>query len=330
MEYTGDPYDECTSAHVLECKWSAVASGYIEDDYIKYFGSGTKRGPLLNMRMFTIERISAISVHFLRIKAIRWAVTAFADSFKDDALQFVNLGCGFDTLALWILQNYKTFTCFELDLPARLEKKAAIMRRAKSIMELISEEECKDAATIVPVDLTALDDIGEILKEFGYCPDKPTLFLSECCLVYLDVMKSNEIIRTASAICNRPSCFVYWEQELGTELVATSTYPTIESQMKRYENLGWEKVSIMDMNAMYNKMKLECLDGIEEMVIVCGHFVIGVCATEADTFTELFKKMDQKDKPKKVKGYTTEEVLQMIKNGTVSQMKPAPLSTEWL
>lgn len=122
--------------------------------------------------------------------------------------------------------------------------------------------------------------------------------------------------------------------------MATSTYPTIESQMKRYENLGWEKVSIMDMNAMYNKMvsdeekqrikKLECLDGIEEMVIVCGHFVIGVCATEADTFTELFKKMDQKDKPKKVKGYTTEEVLQMIKNGTVSQMKPAPLSTEWL
>lgn len=345
----GDAVD--TSDHVLGCKWSAVAAGYIEDEFIKYFDTGTRRGPLLNM------------LHFIRMKAVRMVVSSFMDQFPDEPVQFVNFGCGFDTIAFWIIKQYKNVTCFELDLPEQLEKKTSFIKRAEPIMSLLSDYEegylpliVTNRYKMVPADFNNLDGVNSLISSYKLSREQPTLFLSECALVYLDVEKSNDVIQFASTMSNAPSCFVYWEQartddkfgklllqrfkDLGSELFVSTSYPTIESQMRRYKDLGWKEVSIMDMNTFYNSLisddekkrikKLECLDEVEEMVMVCSHFVIGVCATQPERCKILFDIVTERPTKRTVRSYTTEEVREMIRKGTVWQMEPASLNTGWL
>ncbi|KAK1932744.1 hypothetical protein X943_000609 [Babesia divergens] len=362
----GDAVD--TSDHALGCKWYRSSSiehtfaGYIEDEFIKYFGTGTRRGPLLNMRTFdSFEMQIVLPVHFIRMKAVRMVVSSFMDQFPDEPVQFVNFGCGFDTIAFWIIKQYKNVTCFELDLPEQLEKKTSFIKRAEPIMSLLSDYE---------EDFNNMDGVNSLISSYKLSREQPTLFLSECALVYLDVEKSNDVIQFASTMSNAPSCFVYWEQartddkfgklllqrfkDLGSELFVSTSYPTIESQMRRYKDLGWKAVSIMDMNTFYNSLisddekkrikvcdyrlhamfinfqKLECLDEVEEMVMVCSHFVIGVCATQPERCKILFDIVTERPTKRTVRSYTTEEVREMIRKGTVWQMEPASLNTGWL
>ncbi|CDR96568.1 LEUCINE CARBOXYL METHYLTRANSFERASE, putative [Babesia bigemina] len=352
-----DAFD--TSRHAVGCKWSAVQAGYVEDSYIGYFTDGKKHGPIHNM------------LHFLRINAIRQAISAFIEQFPDENVQLVNLGCGFDTLAFWVLQHYPKATCFDVDKPRQLKAKAALIRKAYPVMELLQEfdgdgDKIIDAKRykMVPADLNNITEIEMLVSNYNFARDQPTVFLSECSLVYLDVEKSNKIIKFASSVSSGPSCFVYWEPEFGSELHGSIAYPTIESQIKRswnetdcekkanyihddaetlmhrYTELGWEKVAIMDMNTLYNVLitdeekrrlrKLECLDEVEEIVIVCQHYVVGVCGTKPERMSKLFDTFTQTDAAKTIRTYTTEEVREMIRSGTLSEMQPASLSTGWL
>ncbi|GBE59376.1 hypothetical protein BOVATA_008690 [Babesia ovata] len=358
-----------TSHHAVECKWSrsAVQAGYVEDAYIRYFTEGKKHGPIHNM------------LHFLRITAIRRAVTTFIEQFPEEDVQLVNLGCGFDTLAFWVLQQYPNATCFEADKPEQLQAKATMIRNASPVMQLLKDYEDDGEEFIVakrykmvPADLNNIAEIETLVPKYGFSRDcsQPTLFLSEFSLVYLGVENSNEIIKFANKLCNRPSCFVYWEptriedkfgqlmleryREFGSELHGSIAYPTIESQIKRYTELGWQKVAIMDMNTLYNALitdeekkrvkvgvnigvtassalqKLECLDEVEEIVIVCQHYVIGICGNQPEKLSKLFGTFTQTEANKTIRTYTTEEVREMIRSGTLSEMQPAPLNTGWL
>ncbi|GFE52954.1 hypothetical protein BaOVIS_003580 [Babesia ovis] len=334
---TSDELDESldTSDHVLRSKWSCVQAGYVKDDFIEYIVKGKNRGPLHNI------------LHFLRISSIRLALKAFVDQFPEEDVQIVNFGCGFDTISLWILQHYRNVTCFDVDTPELLAKKARLMRKAEPIMRLFpayrdlgNEYIITQRYKMVPVDLNRIEEVETLVSKYKLRNDQPTLFLSEFALVYLPIDGSNKIIQFANQLSTRPCCFVYWEQEMGNELHGSSAYQTIDSQIKRYTELGWEKVCIMDMNTLYNVLitddekrrirKLECLDEIEEVAIVCRHYVIGICGKQADELPMIFD-LFAKHRPKDVaKTYTTEEVRAMIKSGTLSQMHPALLNTDWL
>ncbi|ORM41064.1 60S ribosomal protein L10a [Babesia sp. Xinjiang] len=234
-----------TSGHVLRCKWSSVQAGYVKDDFIQYMVTGENQGPVHNI------------LHFLRITSVRFAISAFVRQFPDEDLQIVNFGCGFDTVAFWVLQHYRNATCFELDLPEQLEKKAKLMKNAEPIMRLLSDYE---------------DDGGTLIVT----------------LRYKMVGRYQESDTTGSQLSSRPSCFVFWEQ------------------------------------------KLECLDEVEEIVIVCRHHILGVCATQPEKLSSVFDLFTQKETKFAKRTYTTEEVRAMIKSGDISQMQPAPLRTDWL
>uniref|UniRef100_A7AMU6 [phosphatase 2A protein]-leucine-carboxy methyltransferase n=1 Tax=Babesia bovis TaxID=5865 RepID=A7AMU6_BABBO len=159
-----DDLDESldTSEHALRFKWSAVNAGYVQDDFINYFVTDRNRGPSYNI------------IHFLRIASVRLAIQTFIEQFPNEKVQVVNLGCGFDTIALWILQQYKHVTCFDIDLPNLLQRKAQMMRNAEEIMNLFLgyndiEEEyiVTENYKMVPIDLNNIEELETLPNKYG-------------------------------------------------------------------------------------------------------------------------------------------------------------------
>ena len=97
----------------------------------------------------------------------------------------------------------------------------------------------------------------------------PTLFLSECVLIYLSATHSDAIIEWVAqhfATCS----FVSYEQinphdafgkvmvknmqARGLTLQGIETYPTIDSLRARYTAAGWQAVVVADMKEAYDKV----------------------------------------------------------------------------
>jgi tRNA wybutosine-synthesizing protein 4 len=144
-------------------------------------------------------------------------------------------------------------------------------------------------------------ELADAMVAAGFREDIPTLFLSECVLVYMQAMHGDSIIKwCASAVSSAPSAMIVYEQfnpndpfgtvmvenlmQRGCPLLSIFDYPTLESQRDRYLQRGWEQCWMANMNEVYSKYldekdverihKLEMMDEFEEWHLIQAHYFI--------------------------------------------------------
>lgn len=140
-------------------------------------------------------------------------------------------------------------------------------------------------------------------------PSVPTLFLSECVLVYLEPEESCAIIAFAAQSFPR-SVFVTYEQirphdafgaimarnlaERGYTLRGLNAFPDLAAQKKRYRELGFRWSCCWDLNDCYYRLlptdevkrteRLELFDEVEEWHLMSAHYCIAVAVNELPGF----------------------------------------------
>ncbi|PRP82504.1 leucine carboxyl methyltransferase 1-like [Planoprotostelium fungivorum] len=268
-----------TNDDATTCKYSCVQKGYWTDPYVLFFCKETiKRPPLINRGYYSrVAVINALMREFLKSNG--------------EHKQLVILGAGFDTTYFQLKKanaiepedesaGYKRFDIYEVDLPEVVHKKRMIINKQAELKNLISTEwdtQVRSDANglhspnyhLMSVDLHSVQKLNDTLVQAGINKSLPTMFISECVLVYLKPEYSDEIVRW-SAREFPTSGFATYEQirpndpfgmvmmdnleKRGCPLLGARAYPTLDSQMKRYVSLGWKSCEALDMLDIYNRI----------------------------------------------------------------------------
>jgi tRNA wybutosine-synthesizing protein 4 len=360
-DITQPEQDACvrsTAADAILSKCSAVNKGYFDDPYVHFFAptKGVKRAPLINRG------------YYARFKAVDTIIRRFLSVQNGQKKhQIVVLGAGVDTLFFRLAtgdanSNNNNITIFDLDFEQVCKKKIDIVRKTKELAELAKEnpnfvnelkEGQSDAAAIgthgehdnynnatefhgknyhiVPADLRNIDLVEKQLIRCGIDFNVPTLFLSECVLIYMHHEHSNDVIKFAGKKFPT-SVFVTYEQILpntrfgsvmvnnikrrGCPLQSIHQYPNCISLKNRYEKLGYRMANVLDMNQVYYQyldpkdvsriQRLELFDELEEWHLIQGHYSIAVAINDlvdCHNSTELYDdEQNLKPKVKEIRG----------------------------
>lgn len=257
---------------------------------------------------------------FVRTFALDTLVRSFiqAQTSKDHK-QIVSLGAGSDTRYFTLHQEGLTekLRYFELDFAEITAKKAAAIKKNRPLAESLGEEVriirggsglASPSYTLLPTDLRNLQEMWTELKEHGFDPSLPTLFLSECVLIYLDVKESDAIIQHVAQECTAETMFLIYEQirpndafgktmlqnlrNRNIELKSLSRYPDPEALESRFFAMGYGTARAYDIHEAENLLpkdelsrisQLEMLDEIEEWTLLAQHYCIAWAAKNAQT-----------------------------------------------
>ena len=277
-------------------KSSAVNKNYIQDEFIKYFVKRpTLCSPVINRG--TYLRTSAVSHYTLE----------FLNKYQNQC-QIVSLGAGYDTRYFLLKKQGKApLKYFEVDLIQVTSKKAMTIAKNAALKELIGDFKLGLGGSelygsdyfLVSGDLKQFDSVESHLQELGLDKSIPTLFISECFLIYLTRQESDHILRQIQ-LHFKDACMLVYEQILPSDafgsmmirnlaerditLYSIHDFPDLDSQKKRYLDLGWKNVDAFDLNLFWNTFidkieqsrvkKCEFLDEIEEYTLFGSHYFI--------------------------------------------------------
>ncbi|KAJ3331960.1 hypothetical protein HDU76_001688 [Blyttiomyces sp. JEL0837] len=263
-------------------------------------GSGTRRPPIINRGTFA------------RWAAIHSLVTRFLNGGDGDSgkKQIVALGAGSDT-RFFLLKNENLAPCkyFEIDFPEITAKKARSISKAKALTNLIGEYKIGGGGTelhssqynLIGGDLRKWEtDIVPKLKSLGFSESLPTMYISECVLVYLPPESSKSIL-TWCANATRSSFFLTYEQihpddAFGKVMIENlklrniylpglESTPTLDSHKSRYVECGFNGgTGAIDILDFYDRVldheerdrvaKLEIFDEVEEWRMFGKHYCV--------------------------------------------------------
>lgn len=212
----GDESVQRTNDDASQCKRSAVSLGYWSDPYLSAFVSKSgligepRKTPEIHLGYFT--RVQAIWQ--LLIKTI----DHISSQQSDQKYQVVNIGAGFDTL-FWRLTDHleqisndvdNLVSFVDIDLPEVTARKCMSVRRSKLLLAKVAgdgNEEIKFSRSdlhgvkyhIIAANFTDLDVLQAKLSECsGFDFALPTIFISECVLVYIEPVKTASFLSWAS------------------------------------------------------------------------------------------------------------------------------------
>ncbi|KAF1325786.1 Leucine carboxyl methyltransferase, partial [Globisporangium splendens] len=264
-----------TASDASLCKLSASALGYYKDPYIQYFvKSPSRRMPIINRG------------YYARVAAVETLVTKFlAAETEKKKKQVVILGAGLDTMFFRLKEAGQLQQCeyFELDFPDVTMQKVMIIKRRKPLANLVglaTNEEFIAAVSsgyaelnapgyhLLPCDLRDINATKQKLEAAGIDQSAPTLFISECVLIYMDAQYSTQLIAWSAEFFEDVS-YVLYEQILpddafgrvmmanikarGCDLISIRDFPTLEAQIERFRVHHFEAVQAWDMNQIYYK-----------------------------------------------------------------------------
>jgi tRNA wybutosine-synthesizing protein 4 len=302
-----------TNDDAAASKLSAIRLGYWRDDFLHHFvRAPTRRPPLFNRGYYT--RVAAI--HNLLQQFLKAGGTQLPK-------QVVVLGAGFDTTYFQkksegLFQDSTTF--FELDFAEVVKRKSAIIMSNRELLGLLGDESSISMTHdglhaknyhLVAADLRAIGDVNKALEAAGLDKGIPTLFLSECVLIYMNDEHSSAVIRWAATF--QRAVFVTYEQilpddafgrmmlknleERNVHLHGLRSRPDIETQRRAYLGLDWEEVQVEDMNKISASLlgreeltrlnRIEMFDEIEEWRLTQAHYCI-VLATKDTSKSSLW------------------------------------------
>ncbi|CAG0913732.1 unnamed protein product [Notodromas monacha] len=262
------------------CKRSAVDMGYWKDEALASLVlSKTRKTPEINRGYFSrVASIYRLVEKFLRMSG---------------KCQIVNLGAGFDTLFWRLKADGHHLDCYvEIDVSPVTSKKIAKIRNSKALLTGIVSGESGDDIEfnvsdlhsqhfhIVSADLSNTLQVEAKLKKCGVNYGLPTLFLSECVLVYLDTPSSDSLLKWITS--SFESCFfVNYEQvnlddkfgavmvrnlhSCGCVLAGIDSCKDKPSQTLRFLNSGCTGAHIWTLNEVYDGLPREDIERIERL-----------------------------------------------------------------
>ncbi|CAM4709311.1 unnamed protein product [Leuciscus chuanchicus] len=193
---TADEAVRATCDDASICKRFATSKGYWTDLYAQYFVRqvGERKAPEINRG------------YYGRVKGVNLLLDAFLEKTQCDC-QVVNLGAGLDT-TFWRLkdENIMPKKFFEVDFPTIVARKIHHIKTkpplSKPLIETHSTDSLlldghsldSDRYCIISADLRDLPTLEDKLKKFQINPELPTLFLSECVLVYMTPEQSSKLV----------------------------------------------------------------------------------------------------------------------------------------
>ncbi|XP_028845719.1 leucine carboxyl methyltransferase 1 [Denticeps clupeoides] len=280
-----DAADEAVRAtcdDASSCKRFATSKGYWSDPYIQYFvrQAGERKAPEINRG------------YYARVQGMSHLLEAFIRRTEGNC-QVVNLGAGLDT-NFWRLKdgNLLPKKYFEVDFPMIVARKIHNIKTkpplSKSLIETHSTDSLmmdghsldSDRFCIVAADLRDVLDMEDKLKKFQLDPGLPTLFLSECVMVYMTPEQSSRLVRWASDTFHT-AMFINYEQVNMADrfgqvmienlqrrqctLAGADTCQSLDSQKERFLNAGWESADALDMMTVYGLLPQEDVARIERL-----------------------------------------------------------------
>jgi len=293
----GDEPVMATNDDASECKRGAVQLGYWTDNYIPYFVKQIeRRAPEINRG------------YFARIKGVDNFIQKFISRAGSNA-QIINFGAGFDTL-YWRLKDEGVLISnyVELDFPTVTSKKCYMIKRNKPLLDRIYEQdgEVRFSSTdlhsgnfhCLGVDLRNIPQLKDKLNQAEVNFNKPTLFLAECVLVYIETEWVNRLLQwisssfTSGLFINYEMCNVNDTfgdimmgnlRARGCNLAGISSCKNVDTQKNRFINSGWLGAKAWDMVQVYHSIdpnersrieKIEFLDEQELLVQLFQHYCI--------------------------------------------------------
>lgn len=281
-----------TNDDASECKRAAVQLGYWKDEYISYFVRAIqRRAPEINRG------------YYARIRAIETFVHKFLRR-AGDAAQIVNLGAGFDTLYWRLKDEGCSFANFvEVDFPAVTSRKCYMIKKNKAVLERIHEQdgEVKFSQTdlhagsyhCMGADLRNIAQLEVKLQEAELDFSKPTLFIAECVLVYIEKECVNRLL-SWMATKFRSALFINYEmcnindtfgdvmlgnlRARGCSLAGISACKSLETQKNRFTSNNWQGAKAWDMVQVYyalpgsERQRIESLEFLDEQELLIQLF----------------------------------------------------------
>lgn len=281
----------------------AVSKGYYKDDFVHSFvhdASSLPPPPLMNRGYYA---------RAIAIETIARRFLSEVDGLENHR-QIVNLGCGFDTVYFRLCANYpkelehlKSFRFFDVDFEQVISRKKHIISDERAFKPFL-ENYC-----IFSCDLRNSNELKVLLEKNGF-KNVPTLFISECVLIYIDPAEGSSVITMAAQICDA-SMFVTYEQikpndAFGKVMIrnlqarniplhSLMKFPDLNTQMNRYLECGYSVSHGRTMLDVYNNFlkdkqhieKLEKFDEWEEWELILSHY----CLVVSSKNTKLFDKL---------------------------------------
>lgn len=299
MSLAEDEGVKTTNEDAAISKLSSANMSYFYDPWLKNLLTNphqARRSPLMNRG------------YYARVSAVRMAMSRFLNAFPTTPVQIVNLGAGLDSSFWWLQQQRdNNLTYFEIDFDDVINTKMAKVSRKRELWSVFDTPDKKiessrdlpfklnqwgvreihsEKGNFLAADLRQPRDAEASLLGAGFKKDVPTLFLSECVLVYMTPDESDAIIKWVAQDLMAPGTFAAmcaYEQTMlnsfdsspeaqethgndpfgrmmiknlrdrGCPLLSFDRHPTPNSQMTRFAGFGWEKTICTDMLTVYDE-----------------------------------------------------------------------------
>ena len=312
MQQASEPV-AATADDAILSKLSCVRLKYYDDKFLEKLFSNKKnvrRSPIINRGYYVrVASFDKMIYEFLKLKLC----------IKDSKKQIISLGAGIDT-TFWRLNdlypelfknNLGKF--IEIDFLETCSRKILLLNHhselflndtilgSKPEIDVKSATIKSDKYILIPGDLIKWNEIIEYLNDKKLIDyELPTLFISECCLIYIPWQKSEDIIISAAKSFKNGVAFSIYEQilpndafgkqmvknlaERDLKLMSFEKYPTLNDQQDRFLNNGYNISVAWDLNRIYrdyldrdNTKRIEMIemfDEFEEWHIFMAHYFI--------------------------------------------------------
>ncbi|RPA92447.1 leucine carboxyl methyltransferase [Choiromyces venosus 120613-1] len=292
-----------TDQDASQSRLSAVDTGYLEDPFARLFVAGEvqRRYPLINRGTY------------IRTTAIDKLVNHFLVSSPETPKQIISLGAGSDTRFFRIASTNPSvipnLTYHELDFQAVTSQKIASISTSPALQSLLSSQELsvdqKNGSltsrhySIHPLDIRTLRPSAYFSASIN--TSLPTLFISECCLIYLSPTEADAILKWITTDFTSSVGIILYEpiggddafgrvmiQNLAARGIVLKTlkkYSSLERQVERLRVLGFTDgqlaVSVKEIHDGWVSARekgriagLEMLDEVEEWDMLAAHYCV--------------------------------------------------------
>uniref|UniRef100_A0A8B9KHR4 Leucine carboxyl methyltransferase 1 n=1 Tax=Astyanax mexicanus TaxID=7994 RepID=A0A8B9KHR4_ASTMX len=260
----------------------ATSKGYWTDPYIQYFvrQTGERKAPEINRG------------YYARVHGVNHLLDAFLKKTQCDC-QVVNFGAGLDT-TFWRLKTENTLPkkYFEVDFPMIVARKIHHIKTkpplSKPLIETHSADSLlldghsldSDRYCIIGADLRDISSLEDKLRKFQINTELPTLFMSECVLVYMTPEQSSKLVHWAADTFHTAMFINYEQVNMGDRfgqimienlqrrqcnLAGVDVCQSLDSQKERFLSTGWESVNALDMMGVYSLLPQDDISRIERL-----------------------------------------------------------------
>ena len=309
--------DQCvqeTNTDATSSKFSCVRAGYYEDEFIDLFASACtpRRNPIINKG------------YYVRVMIFRRLLREFVSQYSDGC-QIVFLGAGTDTNGLRVVNSSQSadVKVFEVDFPEIIRKKVRVIQKHSQRLTFLGDVEASSSSHgvirfgsqfgLIDHDLRSpLQTLTDKLNMTGFNRAKPTLFICECVLIYMDTYEANAIIQwiatTAATTPAAPRALAIYEQmnsrdafgrvmvenlnARGCSLRSITDSPS--SMVARLLDLGFTSARselMSHFDPLIPVKRPEIIDELEEYNLLQSHYAFTLCWCGDENFSTFAQKV---------------------------------------